>query len=198
MRDCEPGGIPVLLQVRSRACVDASCPAKRSSADPTSSDSAGMGGCDSTSSPQEKSDRRCGGNCHRRRDRDCHHSRTWFLGDLGNSGSGNNSPGGGGSVVVDVTAINIVSSDNACHLNGNTFSGYTTAGGGSEQDTLTIPNNNLLLSCTVTSVSATTSGFSISGANTPITIPAGGSEAISFAIGSPSTAYTGVLTLNIE
>jgi len=122
----------------------------------------------------------------------------WFLGDLGNSGSGNNSPGGSGSVVVDVTAINIVSSDNACHVNGNTFSGYTTAGGGSEEDTLTVPNNNLILSCTIASVSATTSGFSISGANTPVTIPAGGSEALSFAIGSPTTAYTGVLTLNIE
>jgi hypothetical protein len=118
----------------------------------------------------------------------------WFL---GNSNTGTNN-GGANTVVVDVTAINIVSSDNACGTNGHTFTGYTTSGGGSEQDTLTVTNSDIFLSCTISSVSATTSGFSISGANVPVTIPASGSEAVSFSIGSPNAAYTGVLTLNIE
>ena len=99
---------------------------------------------------------------------------------------------------IDVTAINITSSDNACHANGHTFSGFTTGSGGSVQDTLSVPNSNLFLSCTINTVSATTSGFSISGANTPITIPAGGTESLSFTIHAPSGSYTGVLTLDIE
>lgn len=106
--------------------------------------------------------------------------------------------GSGSSAKVDVTAINLVSSANPCGVNGNSFTGYTTPAGGSEQDTLTITNNGLLFSCTISSVSATTSGFSISGANVPLTIPAGGTQALSFTIGSPNSAYTGVLTLDIE
>lgn len=99
---------------------------------------------------------------------------------------------------IDVTAINLTSSDNACGMNGHTFSGYTTSGGGSVSDTLTIPNGNILLSCTINSVSSTTSGFSISGANVPLTIPAGGTESLSFTIHAPSGSFNGVLTIDIE
>jgi hypothetical protein len=121
-----------------------------------------------------------------------------YLGSSGSSPSGGGGGGGGGTPVVTVTAINIVSSSNPCGVNGHTFNGYTTEAGGSEQDTLTINNGALLFSCTIDSVSATTSGFSISGANVPLTIPAGGAESLSFSIGAPSTEYTGVLTLDIE
>src|SRR5208283_428172 len=81
---------------------------------------------------------------------------------------------------VKVTAINITSSDDACHSNGNSLGGYTTNAGGSVSETIAITNTNIILSCTINSVSATTSGFSISGTNTPLTIPAGGTESLSF------------------
>jgi hypothetical protein len=100
-------------------------------------------------------------------------------------------------VEVTVTAINIVSSDNACGVNGKTVSGYSAVGGESVQKTLVITNGPFF-SCTINSVSATTSGFSISGANVPLSIPAGGSESLSFFIGSPNSDYSGVLTLDIE
>ena len=99
---------------------------------------------------------------------------------------------------VTVTAINFTSSDNACGANGHSESGFTTSGGGSVSYTLSVTNGNILLSCTISSVSATTSGFSISGANVPLTIPAGGTESLSFTITAPSGSYNGVLTIDIE
>jgi hypothetical protein len=99
---------------------------------------------------------------------------------------------------VSVSAINVTSGDNACGANGHSFSGFTTNEGGSIQYTLTIHNPNLFLTCSVQSVSTTTSGFSLSGANTPVSIPAGGTESVSFQIHAPSSSYSGVLTLDIE
>lgn len=99
---------------------------------------------------------------------------------------------------VDVTAINVTSSDNACGANGHSFSGFTTGSGGTEQYTLSVTNGNILLSCTISTVAATSSGFSISGANTPVSIPAHGTQSVSFTIHAPSGSYTGVLTLDIE
>jgi len=99
---------------------------------------------------------------------------------------------------ITVTAINFTSSDNACGANGHSEAGFTTSGGGSVSYTLSVTNGNILLSCTISSVSATTSGFSISGANVPLTIPAGGTESLSFTITAPSGSYNGVLTVDIE
>ncbi len=99
---------------------------------------------------------------------------------------------------VDVTAINITSSNNACGVSGHSFSGFTTNPGGKIQDTIIIGNGNILLSCTINSVAATTSGFSISGANVPLSIPAGGTQSLSFTIIAPGSSYNGVLTIDIE
>jgi hypothetical protein len=101
------------------------------------------------------------------------------------------------STSVDVTAINITSSDNVCGVNGHTLAGFTTGPSGTIQDTLVI-TGGLILSCTVNTVSATTSGFSISGANTPLTVPADGTESLSFTIHAPSGAFDGVLTIDLE
>jgi len=99
---------------------------------------------------------------------------------------------------VTVTAINFTSSDNACGMNSQTDIGFSTTGGSSYQESYIITNGNILLSCTIGSVSATTSGFSISGANVPLTIAAGGSETLSFTINVPSGSYNGVLTIDVE
>jgi hypothetical protein len=99
---------------------------------------------------------------------------------------------------VNVTAVNFTSGDNACGTNGHTGSGITLSSGGSAQDTLSITNGNWILSCTINSVSTTTSGFSLSGANTPLTIPAGGTESLSFTVTAPNHSYNGVLTIDLE
>lgn len=104
----------------------------------------------------------------------------------------------GGSGSVDVTAVNITSSDNACGSNGHTFPGFTLNTRQSYQQTFTINNGNLVFSCTINSVSTTTPGFSVSGANTPLTIPADGSESLSFTVTAPGASYNGVLTLDLE
>lgn len=95
-----------------------------------------------------------------------------------------------------VTGINYTSADDACGANGQTGVGFTTSGGGSYQETLFV-SGGLLLSCTIHSVAATTSGFTVSGANVPLTVPADGSADLSFTIHVPSN-YHGVLTIDIE
>jgi len=99
---------------------------------------------------------------------------------------------------VVVTAINLVSSDNACGMNGNTFAGFNTSLGGYEEDTLTVPNVGYYPNCTISSVHSRTSGFGISGANVPLTIPYEGIESLSFAIAAPGFPFTGVLTIDLE
>jgi hypothetical protein len=103
----------------------------------------------------------------------------------------------GGANTVAVSAINITSGDNACGANGHSEPGFTTSGGGSVQETITV-NGGILFSCTVNSVSVSTSGFSLSGANTPLNVPAGGSQSLSFTIHAPNANYNGVLTIDIE
>jgi hypothetical protein len=98
---------------------------------------------------------------------------------------------------VDVTAINLVSTDDACSVTGHTFGGFTAGRSTSEVRTLSIPNSGSS-ACTITSVDTLTLGFSVSGANVPLTIPAEGTESLSFTIGVPPFAYTGVLTLDVE
>jgi hypothetical protein len=105
---------------------------------------------------------------------------------------------GAAATAVDVTAINYTSADNACGTAGGTSGGFTTSTGGSIQDTLTITNGNIFSSCIIATVSATTPGFSISGANVPLTIPASGTLSLSFTITAPSSSYTGVLTIDLE
>jgi hypothetical protein len=102
------------------------------------------------------------------------------------------------STSVVVIAIDFTSTDNACGTAGNSVPGFTTSTGGTAQYTLTILDPYSSTSCTVSSVSAVTSGFSVSGANTPLTVPVGGSESLSFTVTAPSSSFTGVLTIDLE
>ena len=98
---------------------------------------------------------------------------------------------------VDVTAVTFTSHNNACGINGWSGSGFTDPTGGAYVWTNTIPNNGWI-SCTINSVTTTTSGFSLSGVTTPITIPGGGTATISFTIHCPSSSFTGVLSIDVE
>ncbi|HZY69431.1 MAG TPA: hypothetical protein VFF67_00425 [Thermoplasmata archaeon] len=98
---------------------------------------------------------------------------------------------------VAVTAIHHTSGDNPCRMKGQTGAGFVTTGGGSVEEPV-IANGGIFLSCTISTVSSTTAGFSISGANTPLNGPARGSRTLSFKITAPHSEYTGVLTIDTE
>jgi len=101
------------------------------------------------------------------------------------------------STTVSVSGINFTSSDNECGMNSQTALGFTTSGGASEQVSY-IVTGGLFLSCTISSVTATTAGFSISGANVPLTVAADGSQTLTFTVHVPSHSYSGILTIDIE
>lgn len=104
---------------------------------------------------------------------------------------------------VVVTGINIDSSDNVCGLNGATAQGFNASTNQSVSLTYAISgaNNSAgtgTLACNITSVVADTAGFTVSGANTPLKIPANASPLLSFNVETPATPYTGVLTLSFS
>lgn len=95
---------------------------------------------------------------------------------------------------ISVTGINFVSSDNACGLNGATDYGFNGTAGGNLELTYSL-FNNATTTCTISNITTSTAGFSITGANTPLSIPANGTQLFSFQINFPNNSYTGVLTL---
>jgi len=99
--------------------------------------------------------------------------------------------------VVQVSAINITSRDNACGLNGRSLlAGFLSGPDASFSDTLNITSSNSS-SCTIHSVAAVTAGFGLSDANVPLTIPGDGSQNLSFTITTPNS-FDGVLILDVE
>lgn len=99
---------------------------------------------------------------------------------------------------VIVTGIDITSHDNACNLDGQSLTGFTTTSGSRVQETVMVTNGDPLLSCTISRVAATTSGFSVSGANVPLTILAQTTHDLSLNITAPGGAFIGVLTIEVE
>jgi len=101
---------------------------------------------------------------------------------------------------VEITGVNFQSPDNVCGLDGAYDSAYYNATAGQsftlEYD---ISGNNTTsggtAACEITSVSTPTAGFSISGANVPLAIPANSTQLLSFTVNPPGSAFTGVLTL---
>ncbi len=102
---------------------------------------------------------------------------------------------------VTVTGIAVSSPDDACGLNGATDDGFNATVGQSIQFTYDISGNSTIsggtAACTIESVSTTTPGFSVTGANVPLSIPANSIQQLSFTMNLPGSAYTGVLTLVI-
>lgn len=101
---------------------------------------------------------------------------------------------------IDVTGINFVSPDNVCGLAGETSYGFNGTAGQNTELSFQIFNglpNNATVGCTMSTLTASTPGFSVSGANLPLTVPPGenSSQILSFQVNFPSNGYTGVLTL---
>jgi hypothetical protein len=102
---------------------------------------------------------------------------------------------------VEVTGINFSSPDNACGLDGATDTGFNLSTSQSIQFTYEIAGNNTTAggtaACTINSVSTPTPGFSVTGANVPLSIPANSTQLLSYSVNTPGSAYTGVLTIVI-
>ena len=107
---------------------------------------------------------------------------------------------------VTITGVNFQSADNACGLNGGSdptqynesagqsFSlSYSILGPSVSYGNASIPNGTA--ACEIQTLTTTTPGFSISGANVPLSIPVNASQILSFNVNPPGSAYTGVLTI---
>jgi hypothetical protein len=94
-----------------------------------------------------------------------------------------------------VTSVNITSQDRVCGLGGNILGGFDAGLGATVNEGVGVYNRS---SCTIQSVSITTAGFELSGANTPLAVPAYTQGYLLFNITVPSTAYTGAITINVE
>ena len=101
---------------------------------------------------------------------------------------------------VTITGVNFQSPDNACGLDGATDpSWYNTTAGQSVILSYDITGNNTTAggtaACSINTVTTTTAGFSISGANVPLQVPVNSTQILSFTVNPPGSSFTGVLTL---
>jgi hypothetical protein len=102
---------------------------------------------------------------------------------------------------INVTEITFASSDDACGLENSAWEGFTA----NESQSLylgfnlTGPANSSggTLACKITTVNSTTTGFSVSGANVPLTIPANTNETLEFNVTCPSSPFNGALTVSV-
>jgi hypothetical protein len=109
-----------------------------------------------------------------------------------------NSGGGNPAVTVEITGVN-------WNINGCGWSSYTGNGGtfsGGQQITFTSQFTYSsflgLGTCTISSVSISTPGFSLVSSNTPLTFSGSGTQTLSVTVNAPTSAFTGVVTLSIS
>jgi hypothetical protein len=105
-------------------------------------------------------------------------------------------------VNVVVTMIYFDSPDNACGLAGATDYGFNASTNQTVPFTYQISgaNNSTgtgTLACTITDITTSTPGFSVTGATVPLMIAADATQLLSFNLSTPSDPYTGVLTFVI-
>lgn len=101
---------------------------------------------------------------------------------------------------VVVTGINFASPDNVCDLAGATGEGFNATTNSSVELSFYVsgPNDTSgsgTMACNITTIEADTAGFTVSGANVPLNIPANASPLLSFDVETPVDPFTGVLTL---
>jgi hypothetical protein len=101
---------------------------------------------------------------------------------------------------IEVDNINIWSADNVCGLNDASAYGFNASPGDLVPLAFSIsgaPNGSgsETFACTITSLASNTSGFSISGANLPLVIPANTNETLLFNVECPDSSYSGDLNL---
>jgi hypothetical protein len=97
---------------------------------------------------------------------------------------------------VQVDGINVWAPDNVCGLNANPigYAGFNTSTGTSQSIEFGMRNFNAT-SCTVTSVTTNTTGFTLSDIQVPLSIPATSNATMNMTITSPSSSFSGILNL---
>jgi hypothetical protein len=100
---------------------------------------------------------------------------------------------------VHVSSVVFSTDDHSCLFGLTvTVSGFSTHAGASVDYSYVMHSYNRTAPCTVEGVSTRTSGFSLSGADTPFTLPPLGFDDLSFTIGVPNHAYDGNLTIGVS
>lgn len=98
-----------------------------------------------------------------------------------------------------VTGIDYQSPNDVCGLAGATDTGFNASEGQVVEFEYEVAGNSTsnggTAACTISAITATTPGFSISGANVPLLIPANATENFWFNVTCPSSPYTGILTI---
>lgn len=101
---------------------------------------------------------------------------------------------------IVIAGINFQSPDNACGFNGAYDPNYyNTTAGSSFSISYDVSGVNVTgggtAACTITTVTTSTPGFSISGANVPLSIPVNSTQIFTFTVNPPGSAWTGTLTV---
>jgi Double zinc ribbon len=102
---------------------------------------------------------------------------------------------------INVTEIVFQSADDPCGLANLAYYGFTantsqvvwlalSVGGNSTSNGGSAP-------CTISTISSATTGFALTGADVPLSIPANSNETLQFNVTCPSASYNGVLTLSV-
>ena len=98
---------------------------------------------------------------------------------------------------VAVSQLQVHSNDNACGLSGAVFPGFSSIGGGSVYESLSVgPAGSS--GCSILAVSALTPGFTVARASTPLNLSAGTTGILNFWITAPSSGYTGSVAIEID
>jgi hypothetical protein len=97
---------------------------------------------------------------------------------------------------IHIAAILVDAPDDVCGLGDEhiAYHGYSASGVAPTTVAIHVPNLNDT-TCVVDSLVTNTTGFAVSGAKLPFTIPAGGGVSLSLSITPPARSYSGNLTL---
>lgn len=98
---------------------------------------------------------------------------------------------------VAVSTIELFSTSHVCGVYGESLQGFTANPGDTVRESFEL-YNNLTANCTIHSVAVTPSSFSVVGAGLPLTIGARSLGELSFVIQTPSSSYSGTLTVDLE
>lgn len=99
---------------------------------------------------------------------------------------------------VHVSEVDYTDLDGTCGLTTATANGFVAGADNEVSSSVSMGNANSSAPCRVTSVQTSTPGFSMTGSDTPFTIPVGGHYELSYTFTTPHTYYTGPLEIEVR
>jgi hypothetical protein len=102
---------------------------------------------------------------------------------------------------INVTEIEFQSADDPCGLVNSPYDGFTANTSQVLWLAVSVMGNSTpgggTASCSISTLSSATAGFTLTGASVPLSIPANTNETLQFNVTCPSTSYGGALTLSV-